>query len=169
MDRELFAGLSDATRLWVTVLERPMAESHCPDFEVSLREMLEAWRHKGQAYSADFVFLDRQILLIAEPLLAEAPSGCAIDGMLRKLSRILGDAQVRSVCDHEVVLRIEGRLEVHSRSELLPLFDSHRIGPETPVIDRSLHDLSQLRAGHLERPLAHTWIGRKHGLSPFAV
>lgn len=165
MDQAWFEGLPDASRLWVVLLAMPIRPEHRLGFDAELEGMLSSWRHKGQSYQAQSLLLEDQVLLIAEPLLAESPSGCAIDGMLRKLGRLLEEIRVRPLGDHEVLLRVDGKLEAHDRSELLPLFEHRRISCRTPMLDRSLQDLAQLRAGRLERPLAETWVGRKHGLS----
>jgi len=165
MIHDPFPGFPDETRLWVMVLDHPLDAMGTVQFETGIRGILEAWRHKGQAYEAAWVFRDAQLLMIAEPLLAVAPSGCAIDGMLRKVERVASEVGARLGTDSEVLLRCDGRLELHCRTELACLLEKGRICSETLLVDRSLHNLAQLRQGCLERPLVKTWIGRKYGLA----
>jgi hypothetical protein len=165
MIHDPFPGLPDETRLWVIVLDHPLESTERERFEAGIRMVLEGWRHKGQAYEASWHFQDAQLLLVAEPLLAQEPSGCAIDGMLRKVERVAVDSGARLATDQEVVIRCGRKLELHCRTKLPCLLAEGHIDSDTILLDRSLHVLSQLRQGCLERPLVRTWIGRKYGLA----
>jgi hypothetical protein len=147
------------------VLDHPLNASEHARFAEGLQAILEGWRHKGQVYEAAWEMRDAQLLLIAEPLLASLPSGCAIDGMLRKVERTASEVGARIASDQEVVIRCGQKLELHCRTELSSLLEKGRICSETLLVDRSLHNLAQLRQGCLERPLVKTWIGRKYGLA----
>lgn len=165
MIHDAFSGLPDETRLWVMVLDHPLEVPERARFEAGVQAILEGWRHKGQTYEAAWELRDAQLLLVAEPLLAVAPSGCAIDGMLRRVERIASEVGARLASDQEVVIRSGVGLELHCRTKLSCLLEKGRIRAETLLVDRSLHNLSQLRQGCLERPLVNTWIGRKYGLA----
>ena len=147
------------------VLDHPLDGPGALRFEAGIQAILEGWRHKGQAYEAAWELRDAQLLLVAEPVLAAAPSGCAIDGMLRRVERIAAEVGAHLATDHEVVIRCGQKLELHCRTELSSLLEQGRICSETLLVDRSLHNLAQLRQGCLERPLVKTWIGRKYGLA----
>jgi len=164
MSHDPFKGLPDDARLWVFALDRPLKGADRAKFEDDIRTFLESWRHKGKTFDAVWELRYQQLLLVAEPFLATAPSGCAIDGMLRKVERIVSEAGAKLASDQVVVILTEKGLELHCRSELPCLLRSGTIRPDTTLIDRSLHDLSQLRQGRLERPLLNTWIGHKYGL-----
>lgn len=161
-----FPALPDDARLWVLALAPPPPGADDAALAAGLEGILAAWRHKGQAYRAGWVLLEGgRLLLVAEPTMASAPSGCAIDGMLRKVTA-LAAAEGRPLLDEDRVLaRVSGELRDFGRDELEARLADGTLGPATPVLDRSLHHLAQLRADRLERPLASTWIGRRHGVA----
>ena len=162
MAADLFPGIPADARLWVIALDAPENASPAGDLEAGLAEILGRWRHKGNAYQAAWEFLEDRVILVVEPHMATDPSGCAIDGMLRKLHR-LAETHGRRVMEEESVLvRLADGLRTIARDELGARIADGTLQAETPVVDRSLHHLGQLREGRPERPLASTWIGRKY-------
>jgi hypothetical protein len=121
------------------------------------------WRHKGVAYAGMAALLDDRIIAVAEPTLAAAPSGCAIDGMLRRLDRLAGDLALPLLDPAQTVLvRLPQGLRAIPKPDLPQALDQGLITPDTPVLDLSLYCLGDLRAGRLESPLSTTWIARKY-------
>ncbi len=159
MGADFFPGLHDDTRLWVIVLDPPSGSG---SFLEELGTLLGQWRHKGHAYQAAWEFLDGRLLLVAEPAMATEPSGCAIDGMLRKVAALAGRHGMQVLEEDRVLAKVAGAWRSFGRAELEARLADGTLRGDTPVLDRSLHHLGQLREGGLERPLARTWIGRKH-------
>jgi hypothetical protein len=154
-----FDALPDTARLWLIAFTGPVsARQLAPELD----NFLGRWRHKGVQYAATWTLLKDQILAIAEPTLAAQPSGCAIDGMLRGVHQ-LADRMGLALLDPQTVL-IEGPqgLQALDRSGLPAHLEGGNLGPGTPVLDLTLLNLGDLRAGKLVRPLATTWIGRKY-------
>jgi hypothetical protein len=143
-----FQLLPDTARLWLVALD----PAPSPEARAALADGMEAilaqWRHKGHAYQGAFALLKDRILAVAEPELASAPSGCAIDGMLRKVRRLVGDLGLTEVDPATSVMVEAGGLRAVPKAD-------------PPVVDLSLYSVGDLRAGKLELPLASTWIGRK--------
>lgn len=162
MAADSFSAFPDDSRIWVLALAEAAAADTASRLESALGEVLGHWRHKGQAYEAAWEVRENRLILVVEPNMATAPSGCAIDGMLRKVRTLVGGLGTALLGEDRVLVRLEGALADLGRSELAGALDSGRIGPETPVLDLSLHHLGQLREGRLERPLARTWVGRVH-------
>ncbi len=161
MGADLFPGMHDDARLWVIALDAA-GEASPGSLEAGLAAIFGQWRHKGQAYSAAWEVLDGRLLLVVEPHMASDPSGCAIDGMLRKV-QALAERQGRRVLGEDRVLaRLPDGLRDFDRAELGARIADGTLRGDTPVLDRALHHLGQLRGGGLEKPLARTWIGRKH-------
>lgn len=153
-----FRPLPDSARLWLLGLDAPPP----PALLEGLEAILAQWRHKGHAYQGVFGVLHGRILAVAEPDLAANPSGCAIDGMLRKVHRLVGDLGLRLVDPAaEVMVRAEGGPRALPKAALEALLREGALGPDTRVLDLALYSLGELRAGKLEAPLAATWIGRK--------
>jgi hypothetical protein len=155
-----FPGFPDESRLWVLALSRPAVAEAGARLEAGLGSLLGRWRHKGQAYQAAWEFSEGQLILVVEPSMATAPSGCAIDGMLRKVGGLAKELGFELLGEDRVLVRSDGELTAFLRSDLAAALETGRLGPGTPVLDLSLHHLGQLREGRLERPLAQTWIGR---------
>jgi hypothetical protein len=129
-----------------------------------LAEILGQWRHKGHAYEAAWEVLEDRLILVVEPGMATDPSGCAIDGMLRKVQRLAEGLGRRVLGEDRVLVRLADGLRAFDRTELGDRLADGTLSADTPVVDRALHHLGQLRQGRLERPLAATWIGRKYRL-----
>ena len=157
---DAFASLPPDSRLWVLALTRPAEGRKGEALREGLERILGSWRHKGQAYQAVWELREDRLLLVAEPNMASAPSGCAIDGMMRKVAALAAEAGLGLLGPEHILVRLGGRLQELPRSEIGPALEDGTLGPDTPVVDLSLHDLEQLRSGRLERPLARTWIGR---------
>jgi hypothetical protein len=160
MNCDLFPGFPEDARLWVIALDAGPAGSS-EALEAGLVEILGQWRHKGQAYEAAWEVLENRLLLITEPHMASNSSGCAIDGMLRKVQRLAANLGRTTVDEDKVLVRQEGHLLTFPKSELGARIADGTLQGNTPVLDLALHNLRQLREGRLERPLASTWIGRK--------
>lgn len=155
-----FPGLPDDARLWVLALARPAQGEAAAALAEGLGDLLGRWRHKGQPYAAAWEVLEDRLLLVTEPTMATAPSGCAIDGMLRKVGALARDLGLDLLAEDRVLVRLDGALADLPRADLAGALAAGTLGPGTPVLDLSLHHLGQLREGRLERPLARTWIGR---------
>lgn len=165
------AGLShlpDDARLWLFVLETPMDSDARPGFEARLTESLGSWQHKGTSYDAAFTLLEDQILVVAEPTMAVNPSGCAINGLNRKVEKRAAEAGATLVPDGPVVIKASGGLKVVPREGLLVAVQAGWLEAETPVLDRTLFNLGDLRRRGLFQPAAATWLGRKFGFSVLA-
>ena len=159
---ESFRPLPDAARLWLLALEAAPSPGALPRLREGLEAILGQWRHKGHAYQGAWALLEGQILAVAEPDLAANPSGCAIDGMLRKVDRLLGELALATVDPAvSVLVRTPSGLRTVPKAALEDLLGRGELGPGTPVLALSLYNRGDLRAGKLESPLASTWIGRK--------
>ena len=154
------------SRLWLLALDT------VPDLAVEARlrrglaDILAQWRHKGQVYQAEGLLLEPQLIAVAEPNLATQPSGCAIDGMLRKVHRLVEQLQLGLVDPAaSILVRSGGRLLAIPKAEIQARLEDGTLDGNTPVLDLSLYSLEDLRSGRLEAPLAGTWVGRKHRVS----
>jgi hypothetical protein len=156
-------SLPGTSRLWLLAMQNPPE----PGTETALRQGLEQvitrWRHKGQAYQGVGVLLEPQLIAVAEPTLATQPSGCAIDGMLRRVQHLvegLGLALVDPAAS--ILVRLNDRLVAIPKEEIQARLDDGTLDGFTPILDLSLYSLGDLHAGGLETPLSATWVGRKH-------
>jgi hypothetical protein len=154
-----FSTLPDGARLWLMALDRSTeAGLLAPELDA----LLAKWRHKGMQYHAAWALLEGRILAIAEPTLAEQPSGCAIDGMLRGVHRLAEAAGLGLADPQDVAVRVGAGIRVLPRTDLKARLSDGTLDAATPVLDLALYTLGDLRQGRLEKPLAATWIGRKY-------
>ncbi len=161
MSPALFSTLPDAARLWLLALTQAVDPAMlAPEIDA----LLGKWRHKGTQYQADWALLEGRILAIAEPTLAEQPSGCAIDGMQRGLGQALGRLELRLEDPQAVLVRLPDGLRTLPRADLATHLADGTLTATTPVVDLALLTLGDFRQGRFERPLGETWIGRKFGV-----
>jgi hypothetical protein len=165
MGTDFFPGFPDDARLWVIALESASAGATAGNLDMGLGEILGIWRHKGHAYEAAWEVLEDRLILVVEPGMAKDPSGCAIDGMLRKVHQLAARLGRKTLGEDRILVRLGGQLQALPRSELGERIADGTLQGDTPVLDLALHNLRQLREGRLERALAHTWIGRKFKLA----
>jgi len=159
-------ALPETSRLWLLAFSPQPEPAVAAELVRGLAEILGQWRHKGQVYQAAGVLLEPGLLAVAEPNLATQPSGCAIDGMLRKVHRLLAHLALEPVDPAACILvRLRGRLTVIPKGEVQARLDDGTLEAATPVLDLGLYNLAELRAGRLEAPLADTWVGRKYGVA----
>lgn len=163
--REVFSPLPDESRLWLFALDRPLDPVSRVRLEAALTEVLGNWRHKGHIYEGAWELIEDRLLAIAEPHMATQPSGCAIDGMIRKVHRLVEEAHVGLMDESSVVVRQADGLASYPKTQLGALLASGALGPDSLVVDLALFNVGQLRQGLLEKPLARTWIGRKYKVS----
>ena len=162
----LFPALPDASRLWLRALAAPPAPAARALLREGLDGLMGQWRHKGVAYRGAWALLHDQIIAVAEPTLASAPSGCAIDGMLRKLERLADTLALPCLYPSVTVLaRLPEGLTAIAKADLAEALAQGRLTPATPILDLALYTLGDLRAGHLEVQLSATWIARKYPMA----
>jgi hypothetical protein len=154
-----FAALPDEARLWLLALEQP---AEIEALALQMDPLIARWRHKGVQYQGAWALLEPRLLAVAEPTMASAPSGCAIDGMLRGVARIVADLGLALVDPQAVLVRLPEGIRSFTRAELPERLAEGTLDDQSPVVDLALLSLGDLRAGRLERPLAATWIGRKY-------
>lgn len=158
MSLSAFAALPDDARLWLLALASPTEPAVlAPEMEA----LMGRWRHKGVQYQGVWTLLENRILAVAEPLLASAPSGCAIDGMLRGVHQLAAKVGVPLEDPHAVIARLAEGIRAIPRQDLEARFADGTLEGTTPVLDLTLLTLGELRQGRMERPLAATWVGRK--------
>ena len=163
-------ALPEHSRLWLLAFSPQPDPAVAAELLQGLADLLGRWRHKGQVYQGAGVLLEPQLLAVAEPNLTAQPSGCAIDGMLRKVHRLLAQLHLEPVDPAaSILVRLGGRLTAIPKGEIQARLDDGTLGAATPLVDLALCSLADLRAGRLEAPLADTWVGRKFGIAPAAV
>ncbi len=165
MDLAPFSHLADDARLWTFVLSKALEGAALARFEAGLAESLGTWRHKGQAYHAAFGLVGGQVLVVAEPTMATQPSGCAIEGLHRKVLRQAEVEGAHFQDEDRVILATDAGYRAILRSELDQAVAEGRLTAQTPVLDRTLFCLGDLRSRALFPPAHRTWLGRKYGFS----
>ena len=156
-------ALPDDSRLWLLALEPAPDAAALARLGEAMDALVAEWRHKGVQYAGAWTLLEGRILALAEPTMASAPSGCAIDGMMRKVNRHLADLGLGALDPVAAALvRAKGALRAIAKTDLEARLADGTLDAATPVLDLSLFTLGDLRSGKLEKPLASTWIGRKY-------
>jgi hypothetical protein len=161
MTLDAFQSLPDDSRLWLLAAAESLGDAQRAAMAADMDALLASWRHKGVAYAGAWTLIEDRIVAIAEPTMASAPSGCAIDGMLRKVAGIGDRSSVTFLDEQQVLVRKGGAFLAVPKTDLGARLADGTLDGETPVVDLSLFTLGDLRAGRLEKPLRATWIGRK--------
>src|SRR5690348_14195843 len=88
MNMDALLSLPDDSRLWLLALEPAPDAAALLQLTETMDALVAEWRHKGVQYEGAWTLLEGRILALAEPTMTTAPSGCAIDGMMRKVNRL---------------------------------------------------------------------------------
>lgn len=156
-------ALPDDARLWLIALEPAPDSAAIERLASAMDGYVAEWRHKGVQYAGAWTLLEGRILTLAEPTMTTAPSGCAIDGMMRKVNRTLEELRLGRVDPMtSILVRAASGLEMIPKTEIEARLADGTLDATTPVLDLALFSLGDLRSGKLEKPLAATWIGRKY-------
>lgn len=169
MSLDALNALPDDSRLWLLALEPAPSAEALARFTAAMDGFVAEWRHKGVQYAGAWALVEGRILALAEPTMTTAPSGCAIDGMMRKVNRTLVELGLGTVDPMTAVLaRTAKGLRAVPKADLEARLGDGTLDANTPVLDLALFSLGDLRAGKLEKPLAATWIGRKYKIAAHA-
>lgn len=156
-------SLPDDARLWLLALDPAPDAGAQAQLAENMDALMGEWRHKGVQYEGAWTLLEGRILVLAEPTMTTAPSGCAIDGMMRKVNRLTAGLSLAILDPATTVLaRLGGSLRAIPKTELEARLADGTLDATTPIVDLSLFLLGDLKAGKLEKPLARTWIARKY-------
>lgn len=169
MNLTVFSHLPDDARLWLFVLDRRLEGALRERFEASLAEALSGWQHKGTRYdAAAFTLVEGQILVVAEPTMAVNPSGCAIESLNRKVAQRVAEVGADLVAEGPVVIKEALGFAPVDRESLGQAVSEGRVVAATPMLDRTLFSLGDLRKRGLFQPARTTWLGRKFGWTVLA-
>lgn len=166
MSLDALNALPDDSRLWLIALEPAPDAAATERLAAAMDGYVAEWRHKGVQYAGAWTLLEGRLLTLAEPTMTTAPSGCAIDGMMRKVNRTLDELGLGRVDPMaSVLVRSASGLRTIPKANLEARLGDGTLDAATPVLDLALFSLGDLRNGKLEKPLAATWIGRKYKIA----
>ena len=160
MARVPFEDLPDHGRLWVFPATRDLSASEVEAFTAAVDDFLASWTAHGVPLRSGRELRHRRYLLVGVDVDAEAPSGCSIDALVRRLKALGAELGV-GLIDHAPVWFREGdEVRTVSRREFRGLVERGAVTPDIIVADTTLTRLRELREGGLERPAAETWHGK---------
>ena len=161
MPRIDFSKLPDHGRLWVFPASRDLdAEARAATLRV-VDDFLDGWAAHGAPLRSGRELVEGRFLLVGVDVDAEAPSGCSIDALVRRI-REHGDAIDARFIDHAPIWYRDdqGVIKSVSRAAFRALSEAGEVTADTPVFDTSLTTLAALREGRLEGPARDSWHGR---------
>jgi len=160
MPRIDFPDLPDHGRLWVFPIDRQLSTDEANRCLGVVDDFLAEWAAHGQPLRSARDLLAGRFLLVGVDVDAEAPSGCSIDALMRRL-RELGSEIGADLVDHAPVWYRSGdEIRAVSRQQFKALAEDGTVSAETSIFDTTLTRVGQFRAGGLERPARDSWHGR---------
>ena len=160
MPRVAFDTLPDHGRLWVFPASRRLGPTEGERLLTEVDAFLDGWAAHGQPLQSARALLHDQFLVVGVNVDAEAPSGCSIDALVRRLHGVADALDVTLHDQTSVRYRDGDEIRTVSRSEFREKIDAGALGPDLRVFDTTLVKVGQLRAGGLEAPATDTWHGR---------
>ncbi|TVP74937.1 MAG: hypothetical protein EA352_09445 [Gemmatimonadales bacterium] len=157
-----FEALPDTARLWVFGTDRPLAPEEESRLLQEVDDFLGGWRAHGHPLSAGRSWVLGRFLMVAVDEGVEAPSGCSIDALLRRLRELEEALGLEMVGGGPVFFRAPGDegaqvVKRVSRSEFRAGAQRGEIDGDTPVFDPTLSRLGEVRRGDFQRPAAESW------------
>jgi hypothetical protein len=160
MPRVPFDALPDHGRLWVFPVSRPLQPDERDRLLAEVDDFLANWAAHGQPLRSARDLVEDQFLVIGVDVDAEAPSGCSIDALVRRLGGVAEALDVTLRDQTSVRYRAGDEIRTVSRAGFRAAVERGEIGPDVHVFDTTLVKVEQLRAGGLEAPASSTWHGR---------
>jgi hypothetical protein len=158
-----FAGLPDASRLYIFGSSRPLTADETARFLAAADEFLASWQaHKADVAAAREWRHDRFLLVAADESVTGL-SGCSIDSLVNRIKAFEGEMAVRFLDGGAVFHRKGSDIVRTGRAEFIRLIESGEVGKGTIVFDNTITTLGQLRAGSWELPFERSWHA---GLAP---
>lgn len=154
-------SLPDSARVWVYGTDRALTREEREALLDDLRAFVDIWTAHGAALRAGVEWVEDRFAVVAVDEASAPASGCSIDAMSRRLAALEARLGCSLLDSTRVFYRTEsGGIESCARAEFRTRAEAGAIGEATPVFDPTINTLAALRAGKLERPVAHSWHRR---------
>lgn len=150
-----FEALSDAARVWVFAIDKPLPDEPARELLGEVDRYLGGWKAHGSPLTCAREWRDDRFLAIGVE--GGEASGCSIDWLFRKL-RELEPAIGASLAGGERIFYRDanGRVDGVSRDQFNALAEKGSVGAETRVFDTSLTTLEEYR-DRFESSAKNSW------------
>jgi len=148
--------LPDEARVWVYQSDRHLAEGEITDIRVGLSKFIEEWTSHGAQMDASFEIFHHRVLVIAADESRAAASGCGIDKSVNYVKSLGVHFGVDFFKRTLVLFLHQGQLSEAPLHEFWAKRKANIIDDATPVVDTTLRNVGQLRAGLL-REFKESW------------
>jgi hypothetical protein len=160
MPRVAFDALPEHGRLWVFPLSRGLTVDEEQRLLAEVDAFLDEWAAHGAPLRSARDMVRGHFLVVGVDVDAEAPSGCSIDALVRRLQGLAKRLDVTLHDQTSVRYREGAEIRTLPRAEFREKVARGELGPDVTVFDTTLVRVSQFRAGELEAPASETWHGR---------
>ncbi len=152
-----FNELPGAGRVWLFGAAAPVDDVDERRVLAAVDAFLLAWEAHGQPLWSGRDWRDGRFLAVGVDSSREGASGCSIDGLFRALKALEGGIGTTLLDSSLVYYRDPGGF-VHavSREDFARLARGGHVGPDTPVMDFSITEVTAYRT-HFERRAADSW------------
>lgn len=150
--------LSDKSRLWMFLGNRPLSETEEQVLGDALTQFVSGWQAHGKDLSAGWLIRDHALILIAVDESMEAPSGCSIDKAFRLLTEFGSRHHIDFFQRTLVAVPGTGGISIYTKSEASAAFQSGQIKEDTPVYNTLLQTTEELHS-KLIIPFSSHWLG----------
>ncbi len=150
--------LSSDAKLWIFPFSRCMSEVEKVRVEELVKSILATWKSHGRdIQSAVAIYRDRFLLVGAE-ISGEAPSGCSIDALHRRIPEALQNTGISLSDPASLIYFTEADgIKSMTRDDFRRYASGGNVTRSTSVFDNSIHTVKQLREGKWELPFEKSW------------
>ncbi|MEO5929413.1 MAG: hypothetical protein ABIR47_05740 [Candidatus Kapaibacterium sp.] len=159
-----FNELPDSSRLWIFSADRLLSEQEIAELRSQLGAFTESWAAHRKDLTAGFDIRDGMFVLIGVDESKLPPSGCSIDSMVGALTMIGGRMGIELVDSPDIAFRDTDGVHAVTRDQFQKLANDGDVDSQTPVFDRTISRLGDLRSGKWEIPAGTSWHGRAFDL-----
>ena len=160
MPRVAFDALPDHGRLWIFPVSRRLTDEEAQRLLSEVDSFLSDWAAHGLPLRSARELVEGHFLVVGVDVDAEAPSGCSIDALVRRLQGLAGSLDITLHDQTSVRYREGEEIRTLSRPEFRGKVERGELGQDVRVFDTTLVRVAQFRAGGLEAPAADTWHRR---------
>ncbi len=154
-----FDSMPAHARLWIYQANRSFSTAEKEQLFNGLKDLCEQWSAHGTPLQTSFVIQFDQFIIMAVDEQVNGASGCSIDGTVRFMKSLQDQLGIDFFDRTRVAFLKEGKIIVHTVTEVRNLFESQALSAETVTFNNTVTTKAEWEK-HWRVPVKESWLAR---------